>query len=130
MLCEKLIVGAGFLDAVGTEDEDAVVVLDGGQAVGDGQGSAAVGQLFKALAHQDLALIVQGAGGLVQNQNGWVLQKDTGDGDALLLAAGELNAALTDVGVEAVLQGEDEPLGTGQRRAASMISSREAPGLP
>ena len=65
VLCEQLIVGAGFLDAVGTEDEDAVVVLDGGQAVGDGQGGAAVGQLFKALAHQDLALVVQGAGGLV-----------------------------------------------------------------
>ena len=48
VLCEQLIVGAGFLDAVGTEDEDAVVVLDGGQAVGDGQGGAAVGQLFKA----------------------------------------------------------------------------------
>mgnify|MGYP000706986087 CR=1 FL=1 len=114
VLCEQLVVGAGFLDAVGTEDEDAVVVLDGGQAVGDGQRGAAVGQLFKALAHQDLALVVQSAGGLVQDQNGRVLQEDAGDGDALLLAAGELNAALTDVGVEAILQGEDEPLGTGQ----------------
>ena len=68
----------------------------------------------RALAHQDLAFVVQCAGGLVQDQDGRVLQEDAGDGDALLLATGELDAALTDVGVEAVLQGKDEPLGTGQ----------------
>ena len=55
--------------------------------------------------HQDLALVVQGAGGLVQDQDGRVLQEDAGDGDALLLAAGELDAALTDIGVVAILQG-------------------------
>ena len=102
--------GAGFLDALGTEDEDAVVILDGGQAVGDGQGGAAVGQLLKAAAHQDLALVVEGAGGLVKDEDGRVLEEDAGNGDALLLAAGELAAALAHVGVEAVLQGQNEPL--------------------
>ena len=114
MLCQQLVVGARFHDALGTEDEDAVIVLDGGQAVGDGQRGAAMGQLFEAPAHQDLALVVKGAGGLVQDQNRRVLQEDAGDGDALLLAAGKLDAALADIGVEAVLQSEDEPLGTGQ----------------
>src|SRR5699024_10586840 len=66
LLCQQLVVGAVLQDALLSQDQDAVVVLDGGQAVGDGQGGAAVGQFFQALAHQDLALVVQGAGGLVQ----------------------------------------------------------------
>ena len=106
--------GAGFHNALFAQHQDAVVILDGGQAVGNGQGGAAVGQFFQALAHQDLALVVQCTGGLVQNQDGRVLQEHTGNGDALLLAAGQLDAALSDVGVKAVLQGQNEPLGTGQ----------------
>ena len=96
--------GAGLFDALRAQHEDAVVILDGGQAVGDGQGSAAVGQLLEALAHQDLALVVEGAGGLVEDEDGRVLQEDPGDGDALLLTARELDAALADIGVETVLQ--------------------------
>ena len=46
-----------------------------GQSVGDGQGRAAMGQLFEALAHKDLALVVEGAGGFVQNEDGRVLQE-------------------------------------------------------
>ena len=34
----------------------AVVVLDRGQPVGDGQGRAAMGQLFEALAYEDLGM--------------------------------------------------------------------------
>ena len=59
LLCQQLLVGAGFLNALGTENEDAVVVLDRGQPVGDGQGRAAMGQLFEALAYEDLTLVVQ-----------------------------------------------------------------------
>ena len=51
-------------------------------------------QLFKALSHKDLALVVQCAGGFVQNQDGRVLQKYPGNGDALLLSAGQLDACL------------------------------------
>ena len=61
---------------LGTENEDAVVVLDRGQPVGDGQGRAAMGQLFEALAYEDLTLVVQRAGGLVQNEDGRVLEED------------------------------------------------------
>ena len=44
---QQLVVGAGFHNALGAKHQDAVVVLDGGQAVGNGQGGAAMGQLFQ-----------------------------------------------------------------------------------
>ena len=53
-----------------------------------------MGQLFEALAHKDLALIVEGAGSLVQNEDGRVLQEDPRDRNALLLTARELDACL------------------------------------
>ena len=65
-------------------------------------------QLFKALSHKDFALVIQCAGGFVQNQDGRVLQKYPGNGDALLLSAGQLDAALAHIGVVAVLQRKDE----------------------
>ena len=82
--------------------------------MGDRQGRAALGQLVKALADQDLALVVQRTGGLVQQQDARVLQKYAGDGKALLLPARKLDAALTDIGVVAVLQCADKAVGSGQ----------------
>ena len=110
---------AGFHNALGAKHQNTVVVLDGGQAVGNGQGGAAMGQLFQALPHKDLALVVQCTGGLVQDQDGRVLQEHPGNGDALLLATRELDTALAHIGVEAVLQGHD--------KAQTIIEHIEAP---
>ena len=52
---------------------------------------------------------VQRGGGLVENEDGRVFQKDAGDGDALLLSAGEERSALADIGVEAVGHGHGCP---------------------
>ena len=50
---------------------------------------------------------VERAGGLIQDQDARVFQDDPGDGDALLLAAGELVAPLADDGVVALGQSSD-----------------------
>ena len=88
---QQLVVGARLLDPLCAQHKDPIVILDGGQSVGDGQGRAAMGQLFEALAYEDLTLVVQRAGGLVQNEDGRVLEEDPGNGNALLLAARELD---------------------------------------
>ena len=75
--------------------------------MGDDDGGAAVGQLLKGLLELGLRHGVQGGGGLVQNQHRRVLQKDPGDGDALLLPAGEQGAPLAHIGVESLGQGHD-----------------------
>ena len=97
---------ARLLDPLCAQHKDTVVILDGGQSMGNGQGRAAMGQLFEALAHQNFALIVEGAGGFVQNEDGRVLQEDPRDRNALLLTARELDFVL-DVVHRSALKGED-----------------------
>ena len=87
--------------------QDLVGGQDGGEAVGDGEGGAAGGQARQGFLNQPLGVRVEGAGGLVQNQDARVFQDGAGDGDALLFAAGELVAALADDGVIAFRQGGD-----------------------
>ena len=60
-----------------------------------------------------LILGVDAGGGLVQEDDGGVLQDGPGDGDPLLLAAGERAAALADDGVIAIGQGHDEVVAAG-----------------
>src|SRR5262249_16159544 len=55
-----------------------------------------------------LALIVEGASCLVEDQNAWVGDERTGNGYALALATGEGGAALANDGVVAIGQLEDE----------------------
>ena len=120
LLRQQLVVAALLLDAVAAQHQNAVRIFDRRQAVGNRQGRAALCQLVKALAHQNLALVVQGTCGLVQQQDARVLQKDAGNRQTLLLPAGQLDAALTDVGVVAVLQSADKGIGSGQ--AGSLLN--------
>ena len=53
----------------------------------------------RELLHHLLALVVQGRGGLVQNQDRRVFQENPGDADPLLLPSGELYAPLAHIGV-------------------------------
>ena len=58
-----------------------------------------------ARLHQRLALGVERAGRLVEQQDRRVAQDGAGDGDALALAAGQRHAALAEQGVVALRQG-------------------------
>ena len=78
-------------DASMVHDHYAVRMLDGGQPVGDDQGNTLAGMLAKRgvqrKLHGTLAVRVQGACGLVQEQYGGVLQQRAGYGNALALAS-------------------------------------------
>jgi hypothetical protein len=52
------------------------------------------------LVDESFGLGVEGRGGFVEDQDVGVLEQGAGDGDALLLAAGELGAAGAGGGVE------------------------------
>ncbi len=52
--------------------------------------------------HDAFGLVIQGAGGLVQDQDARVGDQRPGDGDALALAAGQIAALLPDQGVIAL----------------------------
>ena len=108
---------------------DAVGAAHGRQAVGDQDGGAPGHQPLQRRLHLGLALGVEGAGGLVEQQDRRVLQERAGDGDPLALAAGEPRAGLADPGVVALGQGQDEVVRPRPARAAASISRLGGVGL-
>ena len=71
-----------------------------------------------------LALVVERAGRLVEDQDARVGGERAGDGDALALAAGEVGAALLDHRVVAVRQLGDELVGAGEPRHRDHLRAR------
>ena len=107
---------------------DAVGAADGGEPVGDQDRGAPGHQPLQRHLHLRLALGVERAGGLVEQQDRRVLQEGPGDRDALALAARQPQARLADRGVVALGQGHDELVAAAARAAAS-ISAWLAPAL-
>ena len=106
-LCHQLVVGAGFGDDAVGDGDDASGGPDGGEPVGDDEGGAAPGQGVEGLLDLGLGDGIQGGGGLVQDQDGRILQENPRNGHPLFLAAGEQSAPLAHIGVEAIGHGQD-----------------------
>ena len=84
------------------EDRDPVGVADGEQVVRDDDRRALAHQLAQRLEQALAGLGVEAGRGLVEDQHRRVGEQRAGDRDPLALAAGEVAAALADVGVVAV----------------------------
>ena len=123
----QLVVGAFLDDPTVVEHHDAVGVADGRQAVGDHQRRAAAQRFVERGLHVRLVLVVEVAGGLVEDHDDRVLQQQPGDRQALLLAAAQPVAALADHRVVAVGQRGDrvvDPRARGTpRRARRSVAS-------
>ena len=65
--------GALFAQAAFVEDEDAVGVLDGAQAMGDDQGGAAAEQAVEGFADLEFGFGVHAGGGFVEDQEAWIV---------------------------------------------------------
>ncbi len=95
----QLGIRAGLDDPAVVEDQDAVGVAQGGQAMGD-QDDGAVGPGgIDGFLDEPFAGVVQRRGPLVEDQDRRVLEEDPGQGDPLPLTAGEVLAALGDAGL-------------------------------
>src|SRR6185503_15772452 len=105
---EQLGVGAALDDAPALEHEDLVGRADGREAVRDHEGRAAAPQARERVLDVALALAVEARGGLVEDQDARLGQQRARDRDALALAAGELDAALADDRVVALLEAAHE----------------------
>ena len=118
---EFAVVGAGLLEfgvgaageeAALVEDVDGIGAEDGGEAVCDDETGAVASQSFEGLLDEVLGFGIDGRSGLIEEQNGRILQKGACDGDALTLASAEKDAAFANFGIEAVWQRADEVFGT------------------
>ena len=68
------------------QDHDAVTVAYCGKSVGDHKGRPAFHQLIHTILYKLFGTGINGAGGLVQNQDGRVCNGCTGNGEKLPLA--------------------------------------------
>ena len=116
---DERVVRALVDDAALVDDEDAVGVADRREAMRDHEGRAALHEPREGVLHGGLALGVESARGLVEEQDRRVLEQGSRDGDPLALPAGQLDAPLADLGGVAALGGEDELVGV--RRARRLL---------
>ena len=98
------------------DDDDLIRAPDGGQPVRDGDGGPVFREFLQALLDPAFALIVQGAGRFVQDQDGRILQEHAGNRDALFLSAGEAGAAFSHKGIVSVRQLFDKVMDIGAFR--------------
>ena len=113
LLGYQLFVCAALHDFSFVQHAYLVGMLDGAQAVGNGDGGSRGHQSFQCVLHQSLALGVQRRGGLVENQNGRILQDGACDADALALTSRQAAAAVAHVRVVSVFHLHDELVGVG-----------------
>ena len=94
--------GAAFCDHTVGNGNDPARIADGRKPVGNDQGGAALRQGIKGTLDLGFCHTVQCGSGFVQDENGRVFQEDTGNGDPLLLSAGEKRAPFAHIGVKAL----------------------------
>ena len=109
----ELVVRAALDDAAVFHQQDQVGAADGGEAVGDDERGAAGQERGHRGLDELLAFGVEVAGGFVEDEDLRRGQDRAGDGQPLLLAAGEFDAALADERVVLVGQLDDELVGVG-----------------
>ncbi len=81
--------------------------------MGDGDDRAARGEALEGGLYFVLGLGIEGACGLVEKEDGRILQQRAGNGQPLLLAAGDEAALVADDCLVALRLGEDEIVGVG-----------------
>ena len=89
-------------------DDDAVGALDGGEAMRDDDGRAALHQLLQRFANPQFGFGVDAGSGFVQNQEARVVRQRAGEVDELLLAGGISGAAFAHRLRETFRKGLDE----------------------
>mmetsp|Transcript_67009 Transcript_67009/g.132815 ORF Transcript_67009/g.132815 Transcript_67009/m.132815 type:complete len:208 (-) Transcript_67009:1003-1626(-) len=101
----ELVVRAALRDATSLHDNDHIGRPDGREAVGHYDRRAIFHQPIDRLLDHMLALSVQSARRLVEEEHVRIDEQRPRDGDALLLTAGELHATLAHLGRVALREG-------------------------
>lgn len=77
--------------SIRTEDDDYVGAFDSRESMGNADSSVVTAQKCgESTIDKGFGLCVEGGGSFIENENVWVLDQRTGNGNALLLATREL----------------------------------------
>ena len=99
-LGDQLLMAATFGDHAVGNGHDPSGGTDGGKPVGNDEGGSALGQGVKGTLDLGFRHRVQRGGGLIQNEDWGILQKDSCDGHTLLLTTGKQGTPLTHIGIK------------------------------
>src|ERR1700730_5984865 len=112
---DQLVMRAVLDEAAALNGHDAVAGAHRREAVRDDEDRATLGDLAHVLLDDALALVVERARGLIEDQDAWVGHQGAGNGDTLALPPGERSAPLAHHGVVALGQLQHEVMGAGER---------------
>ncbi|KAH0533739.1 hypothetical protein FGG08_007578 [Glutinoglossum americanum] len=126
----QLVVGAGLDDAAAIDHRHAVDIADGREPVRDDDRGPSAHRLLQGDLHGPFAGLVEGAGGLVEDQDPRIAVERPGDREALALAPGQARTPVAQDVVQALGETADEFRGIGQLRGppgALLVGSAVAP---
>ena len=83
----EFVVGAFFHFLAFVHDDEAVGLVEGGEAVGDGDGGAAFDEVVQRFLDFALGFGIDRGGGFVEDEDARVDEQRAGDAQALALAA-------------------------------------------
>ena len=109
---QQFAVGADGVDAAVVQHDDLVGAHDRGDALGNDD-LGHIGQRAQRRADLCFGRGVDGAGGIVKNEDLGLFKQRARDAQALLLPARDVDAALAEVGVQAAGHGGQKLVGTG-----------------
>ena len=122
---DQLLMRPDIDDLALLHDQDLIAIDQGGEAVGDDDHGPPAGDAQQVGIDHRFALRIEGAGGLVEDQDARIVDERPRNGEALALAAGEIGRALLDIGLVAIGHALDEFLGAGKPRSLHSIGERE-----
>jgi hypothetical protein len=105
---QELGMGSLFFQLPPLQHQDAIHIADGGETVGDDEGSAIPQQSLQSRLEEGLGAHIQASGSLIQDQDLGIPPHDPQEADELLLAAGKVTAPLPHRGGIALGQAANE----------------------
>ena len=120
---DEFLMRALLGDALFRDDDDAVRILDRRESMGNDERRAALRQLGQRLLNRRFGLRIQRRCRLIENENRRILQEHARNREALLLPAGELDAALSDDRIQSLRLRLDKLLQLRAPRASQISSS-------
>ena len=86
-------------DASALEHHDPIGIPYGAEAMRNDEGGSPLHEMIERFLDEMLALGIQGAGGLIEDEESGVLEQGSSNGNALLLSARQSDASFTDRGL-------------------------------
>src|SRR5207237_4511980 len=122
---EQFLVRADVVNAAALEDEDRIRIHQRGEAVRDNNQGAALRDAQQVGVDDRLAVRIERARRLIEDQDARITDQRAGDRETLPLAARQVCRALLDKGLIAARQALDELLGAGKpRRLHDFLETR------